>query len=143
MNNPEIKVISLSNVYTRLMYFAKKGDVENGHKHTYDHATLVSSGSVMFETLDDFGNSLTSKVFVSPNLVYVPKNKSHRITALEDNTVCGCIHAIRTIDQDIVSPEFLIDPLDDTALSVGEEVFYKTNKEMEPFIYLPKPGNRI
>jgi quercetin dioxygenase-like cupin family protein len=143
MNNPEIKVISLSNVYTRLMYFAKKGDVENGHKHTYDHATLVSSGSVMFETLDDLGNSLTSKVFVSPNLVYVPKNKGHRITALEDNTVCGCIHAIRTIDQDIVSPEFLIDPLDETTLSVGEEVFNKTNKEMEPFIYLPQPGNRF
>jgi len=140
MNNPEIKVISLSNVYTRLMHFAKKGDIENGHKHTYDHATLVSSGSVMFETLDDFGKTLTSKVFVSPNLVYVPKNKCHRITALEDNTVCGCIHAIRTVDQDIVSPEFLIEPLDDTPISVSEAVFNKTNKEMEPFIYLPQPG---
>jgi len=111
MASPEIKIIALSNVYTRSMYFKNKGDVEQGHKHTYDHATLLSNGSVLVEMLDDDGNVEHTKVFEAPNLIFINKNKNHRLTALVDNTVCACIHAIRTIDEEIVGPEFLVEPV--------------------------------
>jgi quercetin dioxygenase-like cupin family protein len=111
MNSPEIKIIALSNVFSRLMFFNKKGDIEQGHTHTYDHATLVSSGSVLVEILDETGKPEQSKVFESPNMIYINKNKAHRLIALEDKTVCVCIHAIRTIDEEIVDPEFLIEPV--------------------------------
>lgn len=111
MAEPEIKIIALSNVFSRLMHFKNKGDIEHGHVHTYDHATLVSSGSVLVEVLDDNGRPEHSKVFKAPNMVYINKNKGHRLIALEDETVCVCIHAIRTVDEEIVDPEFLIEPL--------------------------------
>ena len=112
---PEIQIVAISNVYSRLMFFKNKGDVESGHLHTYDHATLLSSGSVLYEVLDGYdGKTLSSKVFKAPGYIFVDKNKYHRITSLEDETVCVCIHALRSIDEEIVSPDFFIEPLQRT-----------------------------
>ena len=138
MASPEIKIIALSNVYTRSMHFKNKGDIERVHKHAYDHATLVSNGSVMVEMLDDNGNVEHSKIFEAPNLIFIDRNKNHRLTALVDNTVCACIHAIRTIDEDIVGPEFLIQPVFSNSSGklpeIHDLVREKTNKEMKLFI---------
>lgn len=104
--------MAVSNVYSRLMYFERAGDIEVGHSHTYDHATLVSYGSVLYEVLDGpDGNVVSSKKFFAPGFVFVEKEKYHRITALEDRTVCACIHALRSIDEDIVSPDCLVQPI--------------------------------
>jgi hypothetical protein len=140
MNKPEIKIIALSNVFSRLMHFVKKGDVELGHKHNYDHATLVSTGSVLVEMLDDNGNPEHSKIFTAPNMIFINKDKFHKITALEDNTVCSCIHAIRTVDEDIVSPEFLVEPLvsknSDPVINAVRDTF---GKEMVRFAPVRNP----
>jgi hypothetical protein len=135
MASPEIKIIALSNIYSRLMHFRHKGDIELGHIHTFDHATLVSSGSVLVETLDENYNIVFSKEFYAPNMIFIDKNKIHRLTALEDNTVCGCIHAVRTMDEEIIDPDFLIEPV--TWNQRGEMnrlVFEKTGKKMIEFI---------
>ena len=135
MSPPEIKIIALSNVYTRLMHFLKKGDLENGHRHTFDHATLVSSGAVLVETLDENLNVVSSKEFYAPNMVFIDKNKNHRLIALEDNTVCGCIHAVRTMDEEIIDPDFLIEPVVwEGQGSMNRLVFEKTGKKMIEFI---------
>lgn len=110
MNAPEIKIIATSNVFSRLMQFNRAGDVEHGHSHPHDHATLVSSGSVRVDILNDFGVE-SSRDFVAPTMVFIQKGKRHRLTALQDNTVCACIHALRTVDENIISPDFLIEPL--------------------------------
>ena len=136
MASPEVKVMALSNVYNRLMHFKSSGDCEYGHKHTFDHATLVSSGSVLYEVLDNKGNVVASKEFVAPNFVYVEKGKYHRITALEDNTVCNCIHAVKTMDGEIVDPDFLVDPVMwNTLGKMDKLVETKTGKEMIPLVY--------
>lgn len=113
MTNPEITIIAVSNVFCRLMNFKNKGDIEEGHKHTYHHATLVSSGSVRVEILDDNINQniVLSKEFTAPNFIFIDKDKNHRIISLEDNTVCSCIHAVRDIEGEIVDPAFLIEPV--------------------------------
>lgn len=137
MSAPEIKIIALSNVFSRLMYFKNKGDVENGHRHNYDHATLVSRGSVLVEILNESGEVENSKVFESPNMVYINKDKTHRLTALEDETTCVCIHAIRTVDEDIVDPEFLIEPLFSTNRGELRDLVKDTyKKEIKNFIDL-------
>ena len=132
---PQIKIIALSNVFTRMMHFINAGDVESGHRHTYDHATLVSSGSVLYEVLDGpNGNAVASKEVHAPNLIYVDKDKFHRITSLEPNTVCCCIHALRTIDDELIDPDFIIEQVEST--NRGELVNLvkeKTNKQMMPF----------
>ena len=135
MAAPEIKIIALSNIFSRMMFFKNKGDVENGHKHTFDHATQVSHGSVLVEVLDDNGKVTSSKVFTAPTMVFIDKDKYHRLIALEDQTVCSCIHAIKTTDDVIVDPDFLIEPLWST--NKGEVVSLvkeKYDKEMIPFL---------
>lgn len=112
MPNPDIKIIACSNVYVRQMHFHGKGDVEVGHAHTFDHATLLSNGSVLYEILDDSdGNVLEQKEFTAPNMIYVVKDKFHRLTALEDNTICACIHAMRSVE-DIIPPDSFIEPME-------------------------------
>lgn len=109
MNEPQVRIIAISNVYCRMMNFVNKGDVELGHYHTYDHGTLVSAGSLLVEMLEDDDTVLSSKVFKAPSLIFVTKNKKHRLTALEDGTVAACIHAMRDIEGNILSSDFLID----------------------------------
>ena len=126
MASPQTKIAAISNVYTRLMHFVNKGDIELGHSHTYDHATLLSSGSVLYEVLDgQCGNVVAAKEFKAPGYIFVEKNKFHRITALEDNTVCACIHALRTIDEEIVDPSMFIEPLEPQRLGQFYEDFKK------------------
>lgn len=112
MAEPQAKIIAVSNVFSKLMHFENTGDIEIGHLHNHDHATLISSGSVLYEVLDDKnGNTVASKEVKAPNFIFVAKDKYHRITALEPNTVAVCIHALRTVESDLLDPEFLIQPL--------------------------------
>ena len=134
-NAPEIKIVCISNVYSRLMHFRNKGDVEDGHKHMFDHGTLVSSGSVLYEVLGDNDQAVSSKVFTAPNFIFVDKDKNHRITALEKNTVCACIHALRTNDQELLDPDFLIEPLvGDHKGIIPKTILNKTGKTFLPFV---------
>ena len=109
MEQPEIKLLAISNVYCRLMNFKKAGDQELGHYHSYDHGTLLSVGSLRVEILDEQDNVLSEKVFTAPTFIFIRKDKKHRLTALQDNTVASCIHALRTIDEEILDPEFLVE----------------------------------
>jgi len=109
---PSIKIMCISNVYTRLMHFKNVGDVELGHAHAFDHGTLVSSGSILVEILDSKTNKpISNKTIEAPNFVFIEKNKFHRITALSDNTVCACIHALRTNDEELLEPNFFVEQL--------------------------------
>jgi quercetin dioxygenase-like cupin family protein len=111
MNKPQIKILSVSNVYSRLMYF-KKGDVEEGHFHPYDHGTLLASGSLNVKMLNDDGTTKSQKSFKAPTFIFIKKNEKHLLTALEDNTVASCIHALRSIDGEIVSPAFMVEQVE-------------------------------
>ena len=135
MNTPDIKLLALSNVFCRAMNFKSKGDIEKGHKHLYDHATLVGAGSVRVDVYDDDNNITASSIFKSPNMVYIRKDSVHEITALEDNTICYCIHAIRTVDQEIVDPDCIPLLLKDSPEKklLPQVVLKKTNKELETF----------
>jgi hypothetical protein len=108
MASPKVKIIAISNVYARCMYFENKGDIEFGHCHTYDHGTLVSSGSVLVEMLDDDDAVIGSRSFVAPGFIFISKLKRHKITALENKTVAVCIHALRDVEENILAPDFLI-----------------------------------
>lgn len=111
MASPDSKMILISNVFSRFMFFKQAGDVEVGHKHHYDHATLVSSGSVRYEVLDPQNPEtvIASRDFTAPAFVFVHKDEVHRITALQDNTVCACIHALRDENGQLLDPDYLID----------------------------------
>jgi hypothetical protein len=136
MSRPEIQLMAVSNVFTRLMHFVKKGDIEQGHQHIYDHGTLLSTGRVLVEMLDDNGIVTASKEFVAPSFIFIKKEQNHRLTALEDNTVCTCIHALRDVEDELIDPSFLVEPeyygdvkVDDLAKKIKD----KYNKQMKYF----------
>tara|TARA_R110000868_G_scaffold5079_1_gene31410 strand:- start:1054 stop:1470 length:417 start_codon:yes stop_codon:yes gene_type:complete len=131
MSAPKIKIMCVSNVYSRLMHFERKGDIEYGHKHDFDHGTLVSSGSILVEIADAVTKqTVTKKEVQAPNFIFIEKNKYHKLTALEDNTVCACIHALKTNDGDLLEPDFLVEPLTgDGKGIIPKTVAAKTGKQ--------------
>jgi hypothetical protein len=105
---PEIKILAVSNVYSRLMHFKKAGDQEQGHYHDYDHGTLLASGRLLVEKETSDG-SVVVKEFIAPTFIMIEKGATHLLTALEDNTVATCIHALKTIDEEIVDSSFIVE----------------------------------
>lgn len=106
---PEIKILACSNVYSRMMLFKQAGDQEQGHKHDYNHGTLLSKGRLLVQKLDDSGAITSSKVFTAPSFIFVEKDVKHLLTAVEDDTVAVCIHALRDVDQEIIDPSTFVE----------------------------------
>jgi hypothetical protein len=98
-NRPIASIGYISNVYIRQMNFKKTGDKNSPHLHTHDHTTLLASGSV------ECSVNGTITIFNAPTMIYIVKDKLHFFTALEDNTVAYCVHAVRDDGGDIISPE--------------------------------------
>lgn len=100
MSNPEVSFSLVGNIYTRQMHFKSKGDVEHGHTHPYDHMTLLAKGSVEVSVDGEVS------VFTAPHIIWINADKAHKLTALEDNTVAYCVHAVRE-DGEIVDPSMV------------------------------------
>lgn len=103
MAYPKIAVSCVASVYVRHMIFEHKGDIEDGHSHKFDHQTLIAKGSVKVKA-----NSKET-IFTAPHCVFIKAGVEHELTALEDDTVVYCIHALRDGEDvcDIVPPELI------------------------------------
>jgi len=99
--NPLTGMMIVDNVFVRIHHFVRIGDTHQGHAHTFDHITLLSSGAV--KMVHDNGE----EDYKAPFLIVTPKGIKHQFTALEENTVFCCIHAIRDGDSidDVASPD--------------------------------------
>lgn len=101
MNQPNPKISIVANTWVKQMHFEKAGDINPGHKHTFDHQTLLAKGKVKVLV----GTKETE--FTAPTIIFIRAGWEHTITAMEDDTVCYCIHAIRDGEriEDIVDPD--------------------------------------
>jgi len=98
----QVHIGCVENLFTRMMYFEKKGDIEVGHVHQHDHLTLLAKGKLKV-TIE--GNVTE---FNAPHMIYINKDKVHELEALLDNTVAYCIHALRDKDTgDILDPDMV------------------------------------
>ena len=100
MAEPISTISCVANVYIRQMVFEKAGDVNAGHDHVFDHQTLLARGAVKAVV-----GGKTS-YFVAPQIIFIKAGVVHEFTAMEDNTLCYCIHALRDGDDvcDIIDP---------------------------------------
>jgi quercetin dioxygenase-like cupin family protein len=89
VSEPTTDLKIVDNVFVKLHHFLQAGDTHEGHVHTFDHITLLSSGSV--KMVHDRGEA----EYKAPNLIVTPKGIKHQFIALEPDTVFCCIHAIR------------------------------------------------
>ncbi len=94
------------NVFIRPSGVLAKGAVTGGHKHNFDHTTIVFKGSVHVKaTLPD--GSVIERDFGAvghPNGRHflVKAEVSHEITALEDDTEYWCVYSHRTPQGDVI-----------------------------------------
>lgn len=103
MSHPSIQIGCVANLYSRMMHFVKAGDVEVGHTHQFDHLTLLAHGKLKINVEG------VETIFEAPHMIYIHKDKIHELTALEDNTLAYCIHALRDGDavEDILDPAMI------------------------------------
>jgi len=90
MASPRIDICCASNIYIRQMDFQKAGDVEEGHKHPYNHFTYLAAGALILEIPE---NNIRV-AYEAPAMIFIEKDKIHRLTATQDNTRAACIHAL-------------------------------------------------
>jgi quercetin dioxygenase-like cupin family protein len=100
VDKPYVQVGCVSNLFSRQMHFKKAGDIEHGHKHQFDHLTLLAHGSLRVTV-----NGKTTD-FKAPHMIFIKAEYEHELVAIEDNTVAYCIHALRKGDgvDDILDP---------------------------------------
>lgn len=100
MEGPEVRISIVDSVWCKQMHFLKSGDNMYGHKHMHDHMTLLAKGKLEVSVGD------IKKNFTAPQIILILKDEEHTLTALEDNTVAYCIHALRDYeDGDIIDEE--------------------------------------
>lgn len=80
----------VGNVWVKQNYLAKAGDRAGGHKHFFDHVSLLTQGSVRVEV-----KGFEPKVFNAPTFIVIKKEYEHDFVALEDGTLWYCIFALR------------------------------------------------
>jgi len=82
------------NIWVHGHHLVKAGDVNPGHKHNYDHVTMLAQGSVKCEVEDDAGN-IEVRDFHAPTFIVIDKDRRHQLTALVDNVYFYCVFALR------------------------------------------------
>jgi quercetin dioxygenase-like cupin family protein len=103
MSDPIIAMGVCANIFARQIHFQNAGDTELGHKHEFDHLTLLAKGKVKVTV-----NGQESE-FTAPTMIYIRAELIHEITALTDNSVMYCIHGLRDAQKsgDIIAPEMV------------------------------------
>lgn len=93
------------NIYVKQTRYPKAGTSYKGHYHDYDHVTLVASGSVevKFVAVPELGIPEEIQKYSAVDMFVTRCYRLHEITSLEDNTVICCVHAIRDLEDNIVT----------------------------------------
>jgi hypothetical protein len=81
------------NIWLRQNTMPTKGMVFAGHKHKFDHVTMLVKGSIKVEV-----EGCDPTEYVAPTFVIIRKEYIHRITALVDDTAFYCVFAVRDLD---------------------------------------------
>ena len=98
------RVLIEDNVFVRMFTLPKKGDVHDGHAHTFNHITLLARGTVEMRTQQAVETPV-KRTFTAPCLMVTPKGLVHEFEALSDDCVLCCVHAVRSGDDlDDIAP---------------------------------------
>jgi hypothetical protein len=81
---------AFGNVWIRLHVLRKAGQANQGHRHNFDHVTIVATGGVRCEI-----DGRPPQDFMAPVIIEIAKNIEHRFSALADDTTYYCVFAVR------------------------------------------------
>lgn len=86
----------VGNIWVRQNILEKAGQSNQGHKHKFDHVSLLTSGKVSVDV-----EGYQPKEFTAPTFIVIKKEHNHKFTALQDGTVWYCVFAMRDIDGNV------------------------------------------
>jgi hypothetical protein len=86
----------VGNIWVRQNVLEKAGQANQGHKHKFDHVSLLTTGRVSVEV-----DGYPAKEFTAPTFIVIKKEHNHKFTALEDNTIWYCVFAMRDINGEV------------------------------------------
>jgi|TARA_B100000902_G_C26801853_1_gene664852 hypothetical protein len=108
------------NIWVRQNVMEEAGESFPGHKHKFDHVTLLSKGEIEVEV-----EGYEPKIFKAPTFVVIRKEHNHKITALTDDVLYYCVFAVRDLDGEPVD-EIIADEIDPmSAKSVADDYWDK------------------
>lgn len=84
------------NIWVRQNILINRGDVQPGHKHNFDHVSLLVSGRVRVTV-----KGYEPKEFSAPTFIVIKKEHNHKFEALSDNVIWYCVFALRDIDGNV------------------------------------------
>jgi len=84
------------NIWVRQNILDKTGQACDGHKHSFDHVSLLTNGAVEVEI-----EGHPARQFKAPTFIIIRKEHEHKFTALEDNTNWYCVFALRDLDGNV------------------------------------------
>ena len=83
------------NIFIRPNPLPRAGDKIDGHRHNFDHTTIVFRGAVHVKATLPNG-AVIERDFRAPAHCLIRADVTHEIVALEDNTEFWCVYAHRT-----------------------------------------------
>ena len=95
----QMKISVVSNMWVKQMTFEHSGDIMEGHKHTFDHQTLLSVG--IFKVCVE---GVCSEY--ADTILFIEKGKEHSIECVSESGLAYCLHPLRDGEkvEDIVDP---------------------------------------
>lgn len=82
------------NIFIRPNVLEKAGDKVTGHKHNFDHTTIVFSGAIRVKAKLPSGAEI-EREFTAPAHCLIKAGVEHEITALQDGTLFWCVYSHR------------------------------------------------
>lgn len=116
------------NIWVRQNQLEKAGDRGGGHKHLFDHVTLLVRGSVTVEVEGE-----EPKQFTAPTFIVIRKECKHRVTALVDDVIYYCVFAMRDVNGEVVDNIYgdHHDPIPWAAAAVSDSYYPTEAKKLE------------
>lgn len=85
------------NIWVRQNRIEKAGEFHDGHKHHFDHVSLLTKGSVEVKV-----EGYPPKTFSAPTFIVIRKELHHQFIALEDDVNWYCVFALRDLDGEVI-----------------------------------------
>ena len=95
----DVRLSVAGNVCVVMNTFRRAGDAAPGHRHHFDHMSLLTNGAVAV----DVNGART--IYRAPRVIFIPRDTGHQFTALEPDTVLWCVHAARDIEGNVLDTD--------------------------------------
>lgn len=116
------------NIWVRENILFGVGTKNTGHKHHFDHVSLLTQGSVRVSI-----EGHEPKEFSAPTFIVVRKEHKHTFESLSDKVVWYCVFALRDFDGEVIEDIYgqQHDPLSYAGKDAGAEEYKQKMAALE------------